>query len=455
MTRLNAHWYESRSLTNRLVVGSVVWIVLSLAITGVWMVSLFEDSMTRRFEQELDDHLLELVAAAEWQSGSIKLGWEPADPRFHVAFSGWYWEIQTRERSLLRSRSWTGQYLRASSADWPAGEKWMIQQNGPNGQPMGILAQAIHLPDGEQPLLFLIAGPLEGVKKESRAFAGQLVGMLLVLAVALIGAVVLQVRFGLIPLMRLRKGLADIRSGEQQRLIGEFPQEVAPLVEEMNALLSYQHTLLERVRSQSGDLAHALKNPLAILRNEAQSIPGELGDGLREGLAAISGVLEDRLIKARIAGTGNLLTARCDVAEVISGLCLSLDRLYSDKNLQFTLTGIEGLLFRGDCSDLEELLGNLLDNACKWGTSQVRVQGARERERFFSLTIHDDGPGILAKEGSRLIRRGQRLDETVPGSGLGLSIAANLAALYHGDLRLEESPLGGLAVVVILPLGAE
>lgn len=443
---------KTRSLTSRLVLASLVWILLALSISGVWLVYLFQEAMDRRFRQELDDHLVELVAATDlFEEEAVRLIWTPADSRFQVPFSGWYWEVVAGRRTLLRSRSLMGKSLIRQDNSGTDEDQPYRHQTGPEGGELGVLAQWIQFPEREGPLLFIIAGPREVVQRETRAFAGPLAGMLAILGISLMVAVVLQVRFGLIPLTRLRQGLAKIRGGELERLPENFPGEVLPLVREMNALLAFQSAFLERVRSQSGDLAHALKNPLAILRNEANTLEGESGQRLRQGLAALAAVLDDRLAKARMAGTGNLLAARTALQQTVGELCISLGQLYRSKEIRFDLQGLEGLYFRGDGQDLEELLGNLLDNACKWSRGRVAIAGHRQGNRLH-LLIHDDGPGVSEADRHRLMQRGQRLDEAVPGSGLGLSIAANLVSLYQGEIQLNTGPWGGLAVAVDLPV---
>ncbi|MBF0611375.1 MAG: sensor histidine kinase [Magnetococcales bacterium] len=442
---------NTRSLTSRLVLASLVWIILALSASGFFLVYLFQDALERRFLQELDDHLVELVAASDlFEDEAIRLIWTPADSRFQLPFSGWYWEVVAGKRTLLRSRSLMGKSLLHQDSSLNEEGQSFTRQQGPDGSMIVVSSQFIRFPERDDPLLYLIAGPAEVVEKEIRTFTSLLMGMLAVLGVGLMAGVVWQVQYGLRPLNYVRQELTAIRQGEQGRLSDNFPGEVIPLVWEINALLAYQSAFLERVRSQSGDLAHALKNPLAILRNEAADLSGEKGERIQRGLASVATILEDRLARARLGGTGNLLSARSDVHGVVVSLCMALSQLHRDKGVQFTVEGLEGLAFRGDEQDLEEMLGNLLDNACKWCQSRVAIMG-RQIDHRLELTIHDDGPGVAENQRHLLMKRGQRLDETVPGSGLGLSIVANTLSLYQGEIRLEGGPWGGLQVVVYLP----
>ena len=241
-----------------------------------------------------------------------------------------------------------------------------------------------------------------------------------------------------------------MRAGRRARLPDDFPDEVRAVVQELNALLDYNAALLTRARARLGDLAHSLKNPLTVLHGEAGDLTGHKGKIMRAQIALVMDTIGRQLTRARVAGADNILGARAAVAPIVEDLRYSLGLLHKGRNLAIRSEGLDGLVFRGDAQDLEEMLGNLMDNACKWARSEIIVCGRAEDGRL-RITVADDGPGIPESQMPRALGRGQRLDESVPGSGLGLGIVADIAALYHGALDLGRSQRGGLATHLDLP----
>jgi signal transduction histidine kinase len=259
--------------------------------------------------------------------------------------------------------------------------------------------------------------------------------------------------FGLRPLKRLRHALAEVRSGSVPRLPENFPGEIQPLVDELKALLDHNSALVERARTQTGNLAHALKNPLTVIRGEADAVAAPHGVVLREQAEVMGRQIEWHLARARAAGAHGVLGARAAVAEVARDLKFSLEHLHRERGLEIELSDLDHLVFGGDAQDLEEMLGNLMDNACKWARSRVRVSGQRFDHRL-EVAVEDDGPGIAAPDRERVLLRGRRLDETTAGAGLGLAIVRDLAELYRGSLELTGSELGGLRAALDLPAAA-
>lgn len=434
------------SLRLRLVLASALWIAVTLAIAGVLLLLLFRDHIEQRFDAQLYDHMEELIAASEPAGAAFSLTWRPSDPRFSLPGSGWYWEVLRDGRTVAHSESLRYGRLRLPAA----GASGTITGAGPIGETLRLRWQDVTLPDLAGSFRYVVAGPIADIAVDVRAFAAKLALTLAALGLGTVLTVLVQVRFGLRPLDLLRRGVAAVRAGRAQRLAADGPEEVQPLVSEINELLDHSAALVARARGGAGDLAHALKTPLAVIRNEAAAIGGPQGAILREQVAALDGYVERYLSRARSAGAAAPIGTRTPLAPVLEDLRFSLARLYDARDLAIDIGETAGLAFRGDAQDLEEMLGNLMDNACKWARSRVEVRGERAGERL-RLSVDDDGPGIPPEARAAALARGGRLDEAVPGSGLGLAIVGDLVGLHRGTLRLEESPLGGLRVVLDLP----
>lgn len=440
----------NRTLTFRLVATSVVWVVGSLVAAGLVLTLLFRDYVGERFERHLRDHMEEIVAAAEIApGGALTLTWKPSDPRFNEPHSGWYWQISRGAVVLARSDSvWRGRLSIATGA--PGRRLRVTRLVGPGGRVLRAVMQNITLPEADKPFTVVVAGPVHEIQRDVDQFVGQLAATLGVLGLGLILAVLFQVRFGLRPLQVMRRALADIRAGRARRLPDGLPSEIRPVVTELNALIDHNEAMLERARTQAGNLAHALKNPLTVIGNEARHVAGARGRVLREQAAIVNARVDRYLSRARAAGAAGILGARAPLAETVEDLRFSMAHLYKDRALAIDVTGVDDLFFRGDAHDLAEMIGNLMDNACKWARGRVAVMARREDARLI-VVIDDDGAGIPEEKRAEVLARGRRLDEAVPGSGLGLDIVQDIAGLYRGSLGLGESDLGGLRATLVLP----
>jgi signal transduction histidine kinase len=278
-----------------------------------------------------------------------------------------------------------------------------------------------------------------------------LIAALTIAGFGLVAATFFQVRFGLSPLRAIRQSLAAIRSGEAEKLEGELPLEIKPLQQELNALIQSNREIVERARTHVGNLAHALKTPLSVIGNEARAQEGPLADKVVEQAEIMHTQITHHLDRARVAARSSVIGDVTDVSSVLQALKRTLDRIYQQRGLELELVTIPGLKFQGEKQDLEEMVGNLLDNACKWARSKVSTSAECDGAARFTVIVDDDGPGLTKAERERAVKRGQRLDESKPGSGLGLAIVADLAHLYKGRLELEQSPQGGLRARLELP----
>jgi len=438
------------SVNRRLMLGATLWIAVALLVAGFVLTELFRNHVEISFDKEMHDQLEELLALAGVdESGKPVLNRHPAEPRYNRPFSGWYWEILSADQTVEKSRSLWDQRLLAP-VQLAKDRETAFYLSGPRRESLRAMARTYTLPDAKTPIVILVAGPADDIRRATRGFAGTLAIALSLLGIGLIAAAFFQVRFGIMPLLQMREELAQVRAGRAIRMVGPFAAEIEPLADELNGLLDHNSEILERARTQAGNLAHALKTPLAVLLNEANHLDGDVADIIRNETAMMNDQISRHLSKARAAGSRGVLGVRADLDETTLALKRTLARIHEDKNIELTIHGMEGLSFQGERQDLEEMLGNLMDNACKWAKAQVRVQGRREGP-WLLLSIEDDGPGIPENAMSDVIDRGRRLDETTPGSGLGLSIVRDVAELYEGKLDLSLSTLGGLSARLKLP----
>lgn len=433
----------------------MLWVLFALFIVWHLLVWLFQGHIEARFDDKLNDQIAEMVAASESDGhDGVRLTWEPTDPRYALPHSGWYWQVSDGERIIVSSRSvWTDRLALAGALAANKSDALLI--SGPGNQPLRALVRAIRLPGNARALSFVVAGPVSDIEADVKEFSGDARLVLSALGLLLVIIIALQIGYGLKPLGNLQLALAEIRAGKTQRMHGEFPSEVEPVVRELNALLDYNAGLLDRARTQAGNLAHALKNPLLIIKNETANVGGVRGDLVDAQLRTVNTIIDHQLSQARMAGTTNLIGAQAPVADVIADLFYGLKILYQDDNLALVHAGLEKLLFKGDRHDLEELLGNLIDNACKWANGRVEVTGdsgtGPDGAKLITLTIEDDGPGIPPDEMRAVLERGHRLDEQTPGSGIGLNVTRDIVELYGGNLMLDKSAAGGLSVCLTLP----
>jgi signal transduction histidine kinase len=448
---------KRNSLAFHLIASAAVWCALVLSAAGWLLSTLVGDMVESNFDARLSVLLEGLVAGSDiGPDGKLVLRPQLGEPRFTQPLSGWYWQIGAPDHPLDRSSSLWDQTLPVppTAGGHSLSRPWSGDVTGPDGQSLRMLARPITLPDAATPLLFAVAGDRAEMAAQKRRFDRLLTLALGGLFLGLLGALLLQVRIALAPLRRIEAALAAIRAGRARRLEGRLPAELQPLALELNALLDHGEALIERARTHVGNLAHGLKTPLAVLHNEAERSDGALAALVGRQVAQMRRLVEHHLARARAMATGQVLGARTEVLPVLRDLTRTLERIYAAKGLAVELACAPGLAFRGARQDLEEMLGNLLDNACKWAARRARVEAVHEASRLI-VTIDDDGPGLPAERRAEVLERGRRLDEQVPGSGLGLAIVADIALLYGGRLALEAAPAGGLRARLDLPAAPE
>ncbi|MCI3133721.1 ATP-binding protein [Phenylobacterium aquaticum] len=289
------------------------------------------------------------------------------------------------------------------------------------------------------------------VDNDIRSFVAATAVVFLLLGAGLVAAVVIQVRVGLNPLFALRREVAQIRRGQAERVVRDYPSELTPLAEELNALMAHNQEVVERQRTHVGNLAHALKTPLSVMLTEAVQQPGPLSEVVTRQSEAMRRQVDHHLRRARAAARTQGSGERTGVAEVLDELSRTLERIFQDKGVTIDWDAADDLHFLGERQDLLELAGNAMENGCKWCRGRVRVRAEQISPSRLRLTVEDDGPGLTPEGREAALLRGARLDESAPGSGLGLNIIDELARAYGGVLKLGESRLGGLMVEMELP----
>jgi len=450
---------NAQSIASRLFLSAAFWSATILVVAGLGLSALETRASEANFDGELDVYVKALVANYGIGEETRPASPPAVAPQFELPFSGYYWQITRLDATppdIHTSASLFGALLPRLPAEAKPTHQTSGYAVGPGEKPVRMIEREIDAGE-EGRFLVQVAANAEVIQTQILNFEYALAATFLTLALALIGSTGLAVRFGLRPLRELREGVASIRRGEAQRIDGEFPEDVAPLAQELNLLLESNREVVERARTQVGNLAHALKTPLSVIVNEAEAGSPALADKVREQASVMTRQVSFYLDRARAAARANSANTATDLEPVVDALVRTFDKVYAERHLDFGVDEIEPIRFRGESQDLTDLIGNLLDNAGKWARSQVHVTARREPaanaqgRAFFRVSIDDDGPGLEAQAREAAVQRGRRLDETRPGSGLGLSIVVDLAAVYGGALSLEDSPLGGLRATLKLP----
>ncbi len=449
---------RSHSIALRLVGAAALWIAVALIVGGLLLSNLFREPLERAFEQRLTFLLQSLISVSELRpDGAIREQRPLGEPRFLRQFSGWYWQIGRVEgkRILSRSRSMWDFEIPVAAQPESAGPG-RYDMDGPLGQRLGIIEQRVTEEGVPGHFVFTIAVDKAELTATIDAFNQTLIWSLGALGAGLLIAIFAQVYYGLRPLKRIRTALASIRDGRSERLEGAFPAEVVPLADELNGLLDHTGEVLARARAHVGNLAHALKTPLAVLTNESAAPTPDIAATVGAQTEMMRRQVDHHLARARAIGQAPLLRSHTELRPVLEAVARTLEKIHAERGIRIGISGGEGLAFRGEQHDLEEMLGNLADNACKWAGGEVRLTaetgsmvGGGGLHLFIS--VDDDGPGVSEDLREQLFERGRRADETTPGSGLGLSIVRDIAALYGGGVELHDSPLGGLRATLTIP----
>jgi signal transduction histidine kinase len=455
-----------RSLAFRVIAFSTVWAILTLIVIFTLITTLYRQASERGFDSLLSAHLFNLIGSVGVsEGGSLTGAPDLGDLRFSEPNSGWYWSVEPASEGVrgdLHSSSMTKAIPSPSVAEVPFNASFQrsYATEGINGEELEVFESEFVLDAKNRAARFRVMGNQTELEQEIGAFQRRLLTYLSLFGVGMIAINAIAILLGLQPLRRVRNALAMVREGTAQRLDGRFPAEIEPLANETNALIENNKRIVERSRTQVGNLAHSLKTPLAVLINEGRALGGAKGKLIAEQAASMQKQVDHYLQRARVAAQRDSVVYRTPVAPLVQRMVRVLQKLNPQTALSLSLPAAD-IVFAGEREDLEELLGNLLDNAMKWAKSAVAVSvapisgktsgaGKEGAVNLFEISIEDDGPGIPEDKAREALKRGRRLDETKPGTGLGLAIVADLVNEYGGVLALERSGMGGLKAVVRL-----
>jgi signal transduction histidine kinase len=461
--------FDLQALRRPSLVRSLIWMaavlgLIALVTAGGGLTWFFQHSALNRVDASLNERFDDLYAGTtveqDPENGPQVIAPALTDQAALRAYSGHYWEIAEPDGQgglhiLVTSRSLFDGDIKPppdGTARLKPGMRVYYDSIGPNKERVRVAARAVILPNYPRPVVFLTAEDRGALDHDSRRFGEIALVALALVGSALIAGVILQVRVGLRPLFRLQKQIAEVRKGKMDRVGTDYPVELTPLASELNALLDHNQEVVERQRTHVGNLAHALKTPLSVMQAEAEQRPNDpLAEVVTRQAMTMREQVDHHLRRARAAARAQGSGERTEVAPALDELSRTLERIFGERGVAIDWEAEDGLVFRGERQDLLELIGNVMENACKWSRRRVRAEAQSDGPGFLTVTVEDDGPGLPEDQREAVLRRGARLDESAPGSGLGLSIVEELAKAYGGAVSLGRSAWGGLKVELRLP----
>ncbi|MEZ5925974.1 MAG: HAMP domain-containing sensor histidine kinase [Hyphomicrobiaceae bacterium] len=444
------------SLKLRFLIAATLTIALALGVAGVALSEMFEHYVEKRVVAELETYLEQLAAGLEIaDDGTPTIDADLPEPRFEQPLSGLYWQVTENGSAIESSRSlWDQSFDLPDLTELQTGASKHVEISGPSGTLLYVLVKKLAIDwNGKTRILTLASGiDVSEIQLIERSFNTEIGVMLGLLGIILLAAAWLQVTLGLRPLSVLRERLTAVISGSEKRLKGQYPNEVLPLVNELNQLLASQEDSIARARARAADLAHGLKTPLTVLGGKARELAakgaGEAARDIDEQVEAMRRHIERELARARVSHAR--APEPLELAPLVGKVVNTMRRMPRGEEILWHTQIETGLTARIDAVDGAELIGNLIDNARKWTRSEIRISGHRNG-RGVELSLEDDGPGVPDDEMAAVLKRGHRLDSSVQGTGLGLAIASDIVEAYGADMALYRSPLGGLGIKLTLP----
>jgi signal transduction histidine kinase len=453
----NAH---PGSLVGHLIRLASVWFILALVVTSVTLTGFFHQAQLERFQQNVGQLADNLYSDTDLDMDGKIVPPSFFDTRTQRVYSGLYWQVsevgangevvvQSRSRSLWNDDVPVPANVLADIRATP-GVASFYDVTGPQGEP--LRAAAIYTLIKGRAFVFVAAEDRTMMDAGVRRFGFLIAIAMVILALGSLAAIFLQVRIGLRPLFKLTGEIQDVREGRKLRLDGRYPTEIMPVANQINGFLDSNQEVLERQRTHVGNLAHALKTPLSVLLTSAQDADENLPDIVRRQTETMRGQVDHHLRRARAAARSQTMGERTPIEPVLDELAVTLEQVFRDKDVVIDWRAPEDLAFRGEKQDFQEIIGNLIENACIWCRKNIRVTAVAEADvPFMTVTVEDDGPGMPEERYEEVLKRGARLDESAPGSGLGLSIVDELVRAYGGELTFDRATIGGLKVTLKLP----
>ncbi|ESQ88565.1 histidine kinase [Asticcacaulis sp. AC460] len=449
----------ANSLVGRLIRLAAVWFIFALFVTGIGLTAYFSRVTMHRFEAGVGQFADNLFSVTNIEDGAVDTS-RFVDARSGIFHSGLYWQVAELDAqgnivNPVKSRSlWNARLLLPSKVLAQAKEKVAkavyYDGMGPKGEPLRVAV--IYSMVDSNAYVFMAAEDASPVNRDIRTFGLMTGAALLLLALGSLGAIYVQVRIGLRPLFDLTDEIASVQKGQQLRLTKTYPAEITPVARQLNAFLDYAQEVVERQRMHVGNLAHALKTPLSVLLTSAGDDEGPLPEAVRKQTETMRAQVDHHLRRARAAARSTAMGERTAVEPVFDELAVMLEQVFQDKGVIIDWRAPDHLAFRGEKQDLQEIAGNLLENACIWCQRKVLILAEFDSAtQTLVMAIEDDGPGLDESRFDEVLKRGARLDESIPGSGLGLSIVDELVRAYGGKLQFEKASLGGLRVKATLP----
>lgn len=443
------------SIRLRIIVASLAAIAIAIFVANILIANLFKEHVVKQFEVTMQAQLNQIASliSVDQRSGKVTLTSPAGDPRWSTPLSGHYWQINLPDGQLIRSRSLWDSTLKVSEGPLNGVNNFYYIDDFAN-QRLLVLTKSLSMNGGTSKFLLTVASGTEELDKAIAAFQSSIEGYLFILAIVLLAILFLQITFGLSPLTTLKKALHQFHIGEAYKVEGVYPVEFNPLVMELNAVIEKNSSIVTRAKTQAGNLAHAMKTPIAVISNA-------LGDKnmnhdsfrvlVKEQIYKAREQIDWNLAKARAATSLMNPRLKTPVLPVIESIVAVMHKVYAEKGLVIELKNptASSSIFHGEEHDLQEIVGNLLDNACKWAKSRVNISVSPFMNGL-QMVVEDDGLGVDPANYSKVLKRGFRIDELTQGSGLGLAIVDDLVSLYDGSIELGQSSLGGLSVLIRL-----
>ncbi|EJF86583.1 ATP-binding protein [Bartonella rattimassiliensis] len=451
----------TRSLSLRVMILSTLWVVISLLSISAVSILFYKRSTEQSLERILSAQLYSLIATVTVSpEGALKGGAGIDDIRYSDPTTGWYWEVVAISHNLkgrLTSPSLgTEEIFTPSDVDIPFDNKFFrsYRIKGSSGQKLQVIESDVVLDNKNHIARFRLVGNIDEAHAQVKEFKRTLQIFLWSFGIGSVLVNIAIIIFSFQPLKLIRRALNDIREGRVHYVNTDLVSEVMPLAQEMNALINNNQRIIERFRTQVGNLAHSLKTPLSVIMNETDKMRGEQAFLLREQTQIMQAQINHYLQRARIAAQCDSIIYHTSVRSVIDRLVRVMKKLNPEKQIQFIMD-VDDIVFSGEKEDLEEIIGNLIENAIQWSCAKVLISCCLEENieetEYFSIFIEDDGPGLTKDKIDEALKRGRRFDESKPGTGLGLAIVSDMVHEYGGNLFLSRSILGGLYAKVLLP----